>query len=71
MIDPYIIDLLKKEEEKLKEEPLRAPLHIHPPDFDRKRAPNNKPNENNKNGYIEVDFEIDLDINQNEIVIDM
>ena len=70
MLDAYIIDFLK-EEERRKQEEVRIPLHIYPPGFDGHRDNPHKPNDTNKKGYVEADYEVDLDVNQDGLVIKM
>jgi hypothetical protein len=72
MLDSYIIDFLK-EEERRKQEEARVPLYIHPPGFDGYRDNPHTPNDANKKnrGYVEVDYEVDLDVNKDSLVIKM
>ena len=72
MVDPYLIDFLKK---KKREEQGEAgiPLYIHPPRPNEHVENPYAPNDTNKNnkGYVEVDYEVDLDINKDGLVIKM
>ena len=72
MIDSYLIDLLK-EKEREKQEEARIPLYIYPPGFNGHMNNPYAPNDTNKNnkGYVEVDYEVDLDINKDSLVIKM
>jgi hypothetical protein len=72
MLDAYIIDFLKEEEER-KQVDVGIPLYIYPPGFDGRRDnPHKSDNTGKKNkGYIEVDYEVDLDINKDIFVIEM
>ena len=61
MIDPFIIDILKKKEERdkrRKEDGERLPLYINPPEYD---GYSEKPDSGNKGkrGYIEIDLNED------------
>lgn len=57
MIDPYLIDILKKEKERKEKrgERPQVPLHIYPPDFDGYRD-EAKDRRQPKKGYIEIDI---------------
>ena len=70
MLDSYIIDFLKEEERK-KQEEARIPLYIHPPGFEGYGDSPHEPNDTNKKGYVEVDYEVDLDVNKDALVIRM
>ena len=70
MLDSYIIDFLKEEERRRQEE-ATVPLYIHPPGFDGHRDSPRKPNDTNKKGYVEIDYEVDLDVNKDGLVIKM
>ena len=63
MIDPYIIDILKREEEKERRKRggrQQIPIHIYPPDFDGYKEDVRKRDET-KRGYIEIDIAGDSD----------
>ena len=72
MIDSYLIDLLK-EKEREKQEEVGIPLYIYPPGFDEYIDSSYAPNDTNKNnkGYVEVDYEVVLDVNKDTLVIKM
>ena len=70
MLDSYIIDFLKEEERK-KQEEARIPLYIYPPGFDGYRDNSRRPEDINKKGSVEVDYEVDLDVNKDALVIKM
>ena len=55
MLDAYIIDFLKEEERRKREE-ARVPLYIYPPGFDGYRDNPSGPTDTNKKGYIEIDI---------------
>lgn len=58
MLDAYIIDWIKQEEEKKrrdKSEGLQIPLPLYPPDFDGYKEESDK-KETPRRGYIEIDI---------------
>ena len=74
-MDAYIIDMIKKEEERRRKEsgrPAQIPLYIYPPGPNENGAPRKK-RDTNKDGseYTDVDYEIDLDVNKDVIIIEM
>lgn len=70
MLDSYVIDAIRKEERRGREE-ARIPLYIYPPEFDGYRDSPPNPADTNKRGYIEVDYGVELDVNRDSLVINM
>ena len=55
MIEPHIIDYIKKREEKKRQKQGRIPLRIPAPPFDGYKEERKDPRNTNKKGYVEID----------------
>jgi hypothetical protein len=72
MIEPYLIDILREEEQK-KQAEAGIPLHIYPPGFDGYRYGPHEPDDTGRKdrGYVEVNYEVGSGENEGCLIIDM